>query len=170
MCNLHVTTSCRDTFNLETKMNERVFSTPKNKKNGMETVFKTPYSLRTPKYPENTPKRETSNSDESVSSSNGIDPSDLSIVAEFDDFMRLIKQYRNDKVDCAFLNFIRQSKEIVSQYHIAVRECRRLQELVDGKTRAFSDLENKLSVARKLLDQEKRLTRRAEEDKYNLVC
>lgn len=150
-------------------MNERIFSTPKNKKSTNETVFKTPYSLRTPKYTENTPKRETSSSDESISSSNGGDPGNLSIVAEFDDFMRLIKQYRNDNVECVFLNFVRQSKEMGSQYQIAVRECRRLQELVDGKTRILSDLENKLSVARKLLDQEKRLTRRAEEEKYNLV-
>lgn len=136
-----------------------------------DRVFKTPTAL----YHKGT----SSDSDSSVSSekstqSNGAASSnggEISIVAEFDDLMRVHKQIRSDKllVECSFLDFIEQTKTLYKEYCSAVEECRRLQTCLDGKVHECSDLELKLTKARKLLDQEKGHTRNAKKERDDLV-
>lgn len=123
-------------------------------------------------------KTEHSDSEESTtsnaSSDTATDPCkntrSLSIVAEFDDLIRIYKQRPNLTVEKLFYNMFKQTKSMCEQWRIAVDESRRLQMELDKKNHELSDLDNKLTVARKLLDQEKRNTRKAEEERDNLVC
>lgn len=102
-----------------------------------------------------------SDSEESTKSStsveNGLCNGDaLSLVAEFDDLIRLMKQRRVDEVESAFIDFIEQTNEMRNQYDRSIKECRRLQGLLEQKTQELSEMENKLLIARRLLDKEKK--------------
>ncbi|KRT82480.1 C1 domain containing protein, partial [Oryctes borbonicus] len=120
------------------------------------------------------PKSEHSDSEESTASTGSSDTanvvtsnvrSDLSIVAQFDDIIRLYKQRPNQTVEKAFYNVAEQTKGMCEQWRVAVEEARRLQTELDKKNHELSDLDNKLTVARKLLDQEKKNTRKAEDER-----
>lgn len=121
-----------------------------------------------------TPRSDPCDSDESTASSGSTDPAtsgapnlsrDLSLVAQFDDIIRLYKQRPNESVEKVFYYVVEQSIEMLGQWRVATDETRRLQVELDKKNHELSDLENKLSVARKLLDQEKRNTRKAEDER-----
>lgn len=118
-----------------------------------------------------TQKTDASDSEESTASNGSSDPastnirSELSIVAQFDDLIRLYKQRPNPTVEQIFYSFVEQTKGIVERWRIATEESRRLQIELDKKNHELGDLENKLTVARKLLDQQKRNTRKAEDER-----
>ncbi|GJQ77209.1 hypothetical protein Trydic_g14879 [Trypoxylus dichotomus] len=120
------------------------------------------------------PKSEHSDSEESTASTGSSDPactatpsmrSDLSIVAQFDDIIRLYKQRPNQMVEKIFCSVVEQTKGMCEQWRVAIDESRRLQIELDKRNHELSDLENKLTVARKLLDQEKKNTRKVEEQR-----
>ncbi|KAI4470036.1 rac gtpase-activating protein 1 [Holotrichia oblita] len=118
-----------------------------------------------------THKTDASDSEESVGSNGSSEAanfnirSELSIVAQFDDLLRLYKQRPNLAVEQIFYSFVEQTKGIIDRWRIATEESRRLQTELDKKNHDLGDLENKLTVARKLLDQQKRNTRKAEEER-----
>lgn len=165
-------------------MSDRGYYTPKNEETPL-SQFKTPLPYQTPKSmdsdrdcyftpgkgPSDSEESTHSNSDDAASAGTGSsrDRGELTIVAEFDDLMRCVRQQRCDEVEDSYLEFAEQVKEMRAQWQLAVQECRRLQGLLDKKTHDFSDLESKLAHARQLLDQEKRHTKRAEEERDVLV-
>lgn len=89
----------------------------------------------------------------------------LSIVAEFDDLVRCVRQQRCDEVEDAFLHFAEQVEGVFGKLREARDECQRLQELLDKRTHDFSDSEGKLHLARHMLDKEKKNTRLAMEER-----
>ncbi|CAH0548067.1 unnamed protein product [Brassicogethes aeneus] len=140
-----------------------------------DTPFKTPLPYNTPRsYEFYTPKENSdkSDSEESTSSTGeskaSYNSADLSIVAVFDDLMRLVKQRRHDKIENAFISFAEDIKDMWSHWQESVVECRRLQSLINKKTEECSELENHLKVARKLLDKEKLMTKQAERERNQL--
>ncbi|KAJ8946085.1 hypothetical protein NQ314_008985 [Rhamnusium bicolor] len=141
----------------------------------VDIPFKTPLPFHTPKsngcmY---TPNKEMTDKSDSEESTNSSDigsaytgsSSDLTIVALFDDLMRLMKQRRDEKVEDSFIIFADNMKMMWSQWQVTVMECRRLQSLLDLRTQEFSEMERNLMLARKLLDQEKKKTRQAEQER-----
>lgn len=163
-------------------MSDKGYYTPKHQETTSSTIgqFKTPLPYNTPKsYDSNrevfaTPiGGEKTDSDESTTSSSSHPTSsengELTIVAEFDDLMRYVRYRRCNEVEDAFLELAEQLKEMQMQWQVAVQECQRLSSALEQKTQDCSDLESKLQIARKLLDQEKRHKRRAEEEKEQLV-
>lgn len=166
-------------------MNDTGYFTPKPHDHTTSSgVFKTPLPYNTPKsYDSNndiyiTPrtKPESSDSDESTASSldnvgtgGSSDGGELSIVAEFDDLMRCVRHQRNRETEDSFLEVCERLKEMQMAWQAALQECQRLRAALDEKTQDCSDLEGKLSLARKLFDQQKRSTKKAEEEKAELV-
>lgn len=149
-------------------MCDRGYYTPRNDKTPQ---FKTPLPY-TPK-PLNLDK-DSSDSEESTCSSDNpgaaasSENGELTIVAEFDDLMRAVKQQRCDEIEDAFLEFAEQAKEMNLQWNLAVQECQRLNALIEKKTQEFHDLEYKLAQARKLLDQQTQLRKKAEHERDRL--
>ncbi|XP_017771675.1 PREDICTED: rac GTPase-activating protein 1-like [Nicrophorus vespilloides] len=138
------------------------FNTPKAAAH-LQHAFKTPI---TEYY---TPRSEMSDSEESTNSCGDYVPSnggrELSLVAEYDEIVRLLKTQRNDEVEDAFLDFTRQAEDMAKQLKIAAQECHRLQQQLDLKIHESSDLESKLNHARKMIDQEKRYSRKVEDER-----
>lgn len=137
------------------------------------TPFKTPYPY-TPKHQNYTPAREKeykSDSEESTSSAGDFAyNADLSIVAVFDDLMRMIKLKRHDEVENIFLSFAENIKDVWQNWQDALNECRRLNEVVDNKIKEINDLESSLKLARKMFDKQKNIADEAQLDKLKLVC
>lgn len=159
-------------------MSDKEFFTPKQDQSSSIGHFKTPLPYSTPRtYESNrdifatplTREETTSDSEESTASGGGTSDGELSIVAEFDDLLRSMRQRRCSEVEDAFLEMAEQLQELQMLWQNAVQECLRLRTVLDEKTQNISDLEYKLSLARKLLDEQKRHTRRAEDEKRELV-
>ncbi|XP_049819173.1 rac GTPase-activating protein 1 [Aethina tumida] len=135
------------------------------------TPFKTPYPY-TPKHQNYTPAREKeykSDSEESTSSAGDFAyNADLSIVAVFDDLMRMIKLKRHDEVENIFLSFAENVKDVWQNWQDALNECRRLNEVVDNKIKEINDLESSLKLARKMFDKQKNIADEAQLDKLKL--
>lgn len=118
--------------------------------------------------------KEMSDSEESIKSTSSETASsgnseNLSITALFDDLMRCLHLQRCDTVEDAFLNYVKQSKHMNEQWQLSVQECKRLQSALEKLTFEYKDLDFKLDMSRKLLDQEKKRSRRIEEDRNELV-
>lgn len=164
-------------------MSDKEFFTPKQDQASSVGHFKTPLPYSTPRTYESsrdmyatplTREEITSDSDESTASGpsnvgGASSDGELSIVAEFDDLMRCMRQRRCSEVEDVFLEMAEQLQELQTLWQNAVQECLRLRAVLDEKTQNNSDLEYKLSLARKLLDEQKKHTRRAEDEKRELV-
>lgn len=133
------------------------------------TPFKTPLPYSTPKMSDKSDSDESTASSDTASTYTGSS-SDLTIVALFDDLMRMIKQKRNEKVEEAFLMFAENMKGVWTQWQATVTECQRLQTVLDVRTQEFSEMERHLNVARRLLDEEKKKTKQAKQERDELVC
>lgn len=118
-----------------------------------DTPFKTPnFTSRYERM-----KSRASDSEESIANSEDSSGSvELSIVAEFDDLIRSVKQKRNDHLLDAFTNFAEQTKLLWELYNSAMKECTRLQAALDHQTEDYTEVNRSLTVARKMLDDEKR--------------
>lgn len=160
-------------------MSDKGFYTPKQYQTPSTPHFKTPLPPNSNQDIFATPMGgETSDSEESIaSSSDGVashgtassKSGELAILEEFDDLMRCVRHRRCNEVEDAFLEQAGHMKEIHMQWQIAVRECQRLQSLLDVKTVEYNKLEWKLGVAQKVLDQEKKKTREVEREADELV-
>ncbi|XP_018567297.1 rac GTPase-activating protein 1-like [Anoplophora glabripennis] len=133
------------------------------------TPFKTPLPYSTPKS-SCKGMSDKSDSDESTSASDtgsaySGSSGDLTIVALFDDLIRLMKQKRDEKVEEAFRTFAENMKVLFIQWQTTVAECQRLQNALDIRTQEFSEMERHLNVARRLLDEEKKRTKQAKQER-----
>ncbi|KAF5278863.1 hypothetical protein FQR65_LT03552 [Abscondita terminalis] len=104
---------------------------------------------------------EPSTSDDTTSDSNDH----IDITSEFDELMWCMKQQRADEVEDAFLDFVEQTKSVVEQWAKTSNECQRLQAELTKLNNDYNDLEMKLSQARKMLDRERKLTRKFEKER-----
>lgn len=147
-----------------------------------DTPFKTPLPHRSTYKTELNKEclfseKGTSDSDESVASSNsdylgsGSSNGDISLVAEFDDFMRYFRPLRSGELQTqlAFIEFVEQVKQFYINYFEVINECKRLQTKLETTVNERSDLEYKLLMARNMLDQEKQKTRNVKKERNDLV-
>ncbi|XP_018574232.1 rac GTPase-activating protein 1-like, partial [Anoplophora glabripennis] len=91
--------------------------------------------------------------------------SDLTIVALFDDLMQLMNQTRDEMVEEAFGTFAENTKIVFTRWQDSVAECQRLQKALDIRTQEFNEIERHLNVARRLLDEEKKITKQAKHER-----
>ncbi|KAB0792708.1 hypothetical protein PPYR_14667 [Photinus pyralis] len=135
-------------------MHKKQYKTPKPSK-----MRATPATAR-----ETTDSGESSTSCSSESSRNNN--GELSIVAEYDAMIRTYKQYISFlDVTEEFEDFIEQAKGINMQWLKTKNEVERLR--MDN-SKITEDYEAKLQVARRMLDQEKRRSRRLEDERDEL--
>lgn len=132
----------------------------------MNTPFKAPQKYA-PKTPRTITTSDKSDSDESINS----DTSELSTLALFDEFMRLVRSIYDDRnnLQTSYSDVVGQIREILNMYKMLSLENNRLQNVLCDRDHNLSELESKLNVARKLLDQEKRNTRKAEMERDSLL-
>ncbi|KAL1502637.1 hypothetical protein ABEB36_007751 [Hypothenemus hampei] len=136
----------------------------------MNTPFKTPLSHATLRHNNGlasgkvTSASEKSDSDESTSSevSSGCTGSsgDLTIIAIFDDLMRLMRYKRDKRTEDAFEVFAEETKFILEKYTEVLGECQRLQTMLELKAQECSETERRMNTARHILDEEKKKTLR----------
>ncbi|XP_060520879.1 rac GTPase-activating protein 1 isoform X2 [Cylas formicarius] len=136
-----------------------------------DTPFKTPLShtrnLITPN------QVETSDSEESVASldsegSSAGSSNDLSLVAMFDDLMRLMRHQRGHKMEDALLSFLLDLQMLFKKYKEVINDCNRLQNVLDLKVQENSELEIRLKKSRQILDEQKKQTQRVIRQNQNL--
>lgn len=98
-----------------------------------------------------------------VSDSDGSGSIELSIEAEFDDLMNDYEFELDDLGEC-FLRFAEVQQLCHIEWQKSIDECKRLQTELDKANHDIGDFANKLNHARKMLDQEKKMTRRVKEE------
>lgn len=76
---------------------------------------------------------------------------------------------RHAKAEDAFNEFAENTLELLFRYKEMANECKRLQKEVDKKTVDIDDLEGKLVVAKKLVDQQRRKAERIKGERDSLV-
>ncbi|KAG5892671.1 hypothetical protein JTB14_004869 [Gonioctena quinquepunctata] len=125
--------------------------------------------FKPPLRPFRTPKS-TSDSDESTTSEGGTSNAgsigDLTIVALYDEFKRLIDQKLDDKdrlLD-SFLNFAEETKLLQMEWKNALAACHRLQNVLNDKISENNELFNNLHNARDLLDAERKKRKNVENE------
>lgn len=155
-------------------MSDKNYYTPKHhQQTPSNSQFKTPLPYTTPRsdiFATPIGGSDKTDSDESTATTNSSSENgELTIVAEFDDLLRCLRHQRCKDVEDAFKEMAEQMNEMQMQWRIAVQECKRLRVVVEQKTQDCSDLEGKLKIARRLLDQEKKHTRRTADEKEQLV-
>ncbi|XP_058811969.1 rac GTPase-activating protein 1 [Topomyia yanbarensis] len=89
---------------------------------------------------------------------------ELSIIAQFDELRRCSDVLREGTAEMEFLKFVQLQDECRLQWLKAVQEAQRLQRELDTALRQMSDLDTKLFLARKLLDEESKTRKRAEQE------
>lgn len=100
-----------------------------------------------------------------VSDSDVSNPNELSLVARFDDLVAYYWYFIKRNPSRVFLNFIKMQENCHAEWQKSIDECKRLQSELDKANHDIGDFTNKLSHARKLLDQERKIRRRAEEER-----
>lgn len=138
-----------------------------------DTPFKSPYPHK------NTKARhlhQKSDSDESINSetcstnSNSGSLNDLTIVALFDEQQRLYLQRLKDRDNLCegFFNCAEQTKLLYDEWEKAVDECIRLRNEVDKKIDDGNEANRSLKNARKMLDEEIKKRKLAEQQRDEL--
>lgn len=90
---------------------------------------------------------------------------ELSIIAQFDELRRCSDVLRDGTAEAEFLKFVHLQEECRLQWLKAVQEAQRLQRELDASLRGISDLEAKLFLARKLLEEESKARKHAEHER-----
>ncbi|CAG9813671.1 unnamed protein product [Phaedon cochleariae] len=130
--------------------------------------------FKTPRLPRQAPKSTNSDSEESTTSDSASTRSsvDLTIVALYDDFKRLIDQKLedNERLRDSFHNFAEETKLMYLQWKQALAECHRLGAILEEKIVENSDMKKSLFVARTMMDEEKKKRRciQAERDNFQV--
>ncbi|KAL3284596.1 hypothetical protein HHI36_018753 [Cryptolaemus montrouzieri] len=142
-----------------------------------DSIFKTPYKYGTPKVSKHdkfyTPIKSRSDSEESLvstASDSGTSDSQLSIIAEFDEISRFEKTLKSQytHLEKSYAEFVENTRMLYESFLKSRDECLKLQHRLDVMARDNCDLEDKLTIARKLLDKEKKNTKSAERERDNL--
>ncbi|XP_008546525.1 rac GTPase-activating protein 1 [Microplitis demolitor] len=89
----------------------------------------------------------------------------LSIIATHDELVRCTNVLVNGSCEEEFLQFAINQEEMRQKWLSAVQECQRLHSALEKSRHESTDLDRKLSHARRLLDEEKRRRRIAEEQR-----
>ncbi|XP_037050251.1 rac GTPase-activating protein 1 [Bradysia coprophila] len=92
----------------------------------------------------------------------------LSIVAAHDDLRRCTYVLTDGTAETEFLEFARQQEHCRLQWLNSYKESRRLQKELDASMKTISELETKLYHARRILDQECKARREAEEERDSI--
>ncbi|XP_050316357.1 rac GTPase-activating protein 1-like isoform X2 [Anthonomus grandis grandis] len=144
-----------------------------------DTPFKTPLSHHkyqksrhaTPSYTPQT-MSEKSDSEESTASEGSSaytgSSDDLTVVAMFDDLIRLVKYQHDNKLEESFTNFAEETKKLFGKYCEMHEECERLRNMLDLKTQDCAETERRLKTARVILDKEKKNTHKVLKEKEEL--
>lgn len=115
-----------------------------------------------------------SNSSDNVASSgfkrSGDSLPELSLLAHYDEIIRCYEEYFEDDISEEFLSFAEHQELCRMEWLKSVNECKRLQSELEKANHEIGDFSNKLKNARRLLDQEKKMRKRAEEERNSLVC
>lgn len=144
-----------------------------------DTPFKTPLSHQTTKYLDvlYTPKTMSEKSDSEESTTSGTSEgssaytgssNDLTIVALFDDLVRLMRRRRDKRMEDSFLNFAEEARRMFNKYNQAMQDCQRLNNLLEMKVQENSEIEIRLNRARHILDEEKKKTYKVTREKEEL--
>ncbi|XP_072388935.1 rac GTPase-activating protein 1-like [Diabrotica undecimpunctata] len=134
-----------------------------------DTPFKSP-------YPSKKAKLTRTESEESVISETGSTGSsgstlgstnDLTIVALYDELQRLYHQKveDRDKLHDSFYNFAEQTKLLYQEWTKTIAECIRLRNEVDQKIEEGNEYNRRLKNARKMLDEETKKRKLAEQER-----
>nr|XP_023015499.1 rac GTPase-activating protein 1-like [Leptinotarsa decemlineata] len=116
----------------------------------------------------------TSDSEESSASdygsSTGGSNGELTIVALYDEYKRLIDQKLEDKFRMveSYLNFAEETKLMHLELKKALTECQRLQNVLNDKVLENTELQKSLCNARGLLDAEKKKRKHVEQELESL--
>lgn len=94
--------------------------------------------------------------------------SNLSVLATYDELVRCTNVLVNGSCEGEFLQFAINQEELRQKWLQSVQECQRLHSVLDKAHHETADLDRKLSHARRLLDEEKRKRRAAEEQRNSL--
>ncbi|KAK0076555.1 hypothetical protein PV325_005196 [Microctonus aethiopoides] len=92
----------------------------------------------------------------------------LSIIATHDELVRCTNVLIHGSCEDEFLQFAINQEEMRQKWLASVQECQRLHCVLEKAHYESADLERKLSHARRLLDEEKRRRRNAEEQRNSL--
>ncbi|CAH1130082.1 unnamed protein product [Ceutorhynchus assimilis] len=138
-----------------------------------DSQFKTPLSHHTKQSNDAgytpRPMIEKSDSEESTNSEGSYgSTNDLTVIALFDDLIRLFRYKRDKKTEESFLNFAEESKLMFDKYLEAVQECQRLRLMLDIKVQDGIETERRVNTARHFLDEEKKKTQRVLREKEEL--
>lgn len=104
------------------------------------------------------------NSGTTVTKNTG-NPPQLSLLAHYDEIIRAFEEYFEDDITAEFLEFAEHQELCRIEWLKSINECKRLQSDLEKANHEIGDYSNKLRNARKILDQEKKLRRRAEEER-----
>lgn len=96
---------------------------------------------------------------------NSESPPQLSLLAHYDEIIRAFEEYFEDDITAEFLEFAENQELCRIEWLKSVNECKRLQNDLEKANHEIGDYSNKLRNARKILDQEKKLRRRTEEER-----
>lgn len=133
------------------------------------SVFKTPHSAHSAKKPRYDSDSEGSITSEGQSEASSGSNNDLTVVAMFDDLIRLMQHQRDERAEAAFEQFAEEAKLLFQRYGEVVGECQRLQTMLDLKGQECSENERRLNTARHLLDEEKKKTLRVVRENEELL-
>ncbi|XP_012282678.1 rac GTPase-activating protein 1 [Orussus abietinus] len=92
----------------------------------------------------------------------------LSVLATHDELVRCTNVLVNGSCEEEFLRFAINQEEVRQKWLASVQECQRLHSSLEKAHLEAADLDRKLSHARRLLDEEKRKRRIAEEQRNSL--
>ncbi|XP_066583719.1 rac GTPase-activating protein 1 [Prorops nasuta] len=92
----------------------------------------------------------------------------LSILATHDEVVRCTNVLLSGSCEKEFLQFAINQEEMRQKWLASVQECQRLHSALEKAHHEAADLERKLSHARRLLDEEKRKRRTAEDQRNSL--
>lgn len=95
--------------------------------------------------------------------------SDLTVVALYDDLIRLMNNKRDKRTERSLKAFAQESQLLLERYCELFQECQRLQALVNVKVDECTESERRMNNARLLLDQEKKKTHRVLYQNQRLV-
>ncbi|KAF7994421.1 hypothetical protein HCN44_003893 [Aphidius gifuensis] len=94
--------------------------------------------------------------------------STLSLLAMFDELVRCTNVLVNGSCEAEFLQFAINQETVRQKWLASIQECERLNQALEKSEHESADLDRKLSHARRLLDEEKKRRRIAEDQRNSL--
>ncbi|XP_066251878.1 rac GTPase-activating protein 1-like [Euwallacea similis] len=121
-----------------------------------DTPFKIPLSHCLKRSNDGSEKSDSEGSTTSEGLYSSGSCNDLTIVAMYDDLLRLMASRRDTRIEVMLEQFAKEYKQLFAKYSEVLNECQRLQTLVDLKVQECSEAERRMNTARHILDEEKK--------------